>query len=88
MKKLHQVAGANNLFLTITYSNDTGSCKKMGYIFWGLEVMWLMYYGFIQIGQVKTDSQLEISMLIFSLYKYKTVDSRGCLVHRVQNSHL
>ena len=75
-------------FSAITNSNNTGFCKQMGYIFWGLEVIWLMHYGFIEIGWVKADSQLEISKLIFSLYKYETVHPRGCLVHMLQNSHL
>ena len=51
-------------FSAITYSNNTGCCKQMGYIYLGFEVICFMHYCYIQIGWVKTDSQLEISLHI------------------------
>ena len=60
----------------------------MGYISWGLEVIWFSHNCFIKIGQVKTNSKLEISLLILVLYPDRAVDLRSCLVHRLQNSCL
>ena len=71
-------------FSAITYSNDTGYCKQMGYIFWGLEVIWFLHNCFIKIGHIKTYSKLEISLPIIAPYQYKSVDSRSCLVYRLQ----
>ena len=55
-------------FSAITYGNDPGFCKQMGYISCGLDVIW-SHNSFIEIGQEKTYSKPEISLFFLAIYQ-------------------